>query len=151
MTYFPLLNSLTYKILRTTVLFNKLGQKEQVVVEKIIEACSRIIDWLKINPLSANAKKFQVIYIGKTINNTILTHNVKVKPKTTVKVRGYKHDFSSNSSEKMLPFPEELYQWSHICSIFHPHASRCCHILWNFVGIKYNKMDLKRKQALTWR
>ena len=60
-----------------------------------MQAYNRCNDWSNINPHSANPKKFQIIYKGKTINplNTLVTQNNKIKSKTTVKVRGYKQDF----------------------------------------------------------
>lgn len=43
------------------------GKNEQVVVEKIMKDCTRIIDWVKINSLSVHARKFQVVFLVKMI------------------------------------------------------------------------------------
>ena len=89
----------------------KLGKNELAVVEKIMQTCNRITDWLKIKTLSANPKKFQVRHLGKMINpiNSFVTQNVDVKPKTTIKMRCYKQPFFSASSKKCSHFPEANY------------------------------------------
>ena len=55
-------------------------------MEKIMQACNRITDWFKIKTL---------MNMGKMINpiNSLVTHNVDVKPKTTIKMRDYEQHF----------------------------------------------------------
>ena len=76
-------------------------------MEKIMQACNRITDWFKIKTLSANPKKFQVMNMGKMINpiNSLVTHNVDVKPKTTIKMRDYEqHFFPQAANYKNGPY-----------------------------------------------
>ena len=65
------------------------GKNEQVV-EKITARLQQNYLLFKVNSLSANPKKFQVMITAKMINpiNYLTIDNVEVKPKTTVCLLG---------------------------------------------------------------
>ena len=80
---------LTCAVLQMAILTIR-QEKMNKLLRKSLQDCNRIIYWFKVNSLSANPKKFQVMITAKMINpiNYLTIDNVEVKPKTTICLLG---------------------------------------------------------------